>query len=127
MKSELFEEAWKQNRHVWESTKCLAQAMYLAGEQHQQSKIDELQANFDQHDQWLGQRNRDVQELNDIIAKHVAEKDELQKIINASNKVLESMRKELEHGHLSDDQYKTLSIYADDLEQALKGGSDEAK
>ncbi len=47
--------------------------------------------------------------------------DELQKIINASNKVLESMRKELEHGHLSDDQYKTLSIYADDLEQALKG------
>lgn len=47
--------------------------------------------------------------------------NELQKIINASNKVLGSMRKELEHGHLSDDQYKTLSIYADDLEQALKG------
>lgn len=37
MRSELFKEAWKQNRHVWESTKCLAQAMYLAGEQHQQS------------------------------------------------------------------------------------------
>lgn len=43
MRSELFEEAWKQNRHVWESTKCLAQAMYLAGEQHQQPKVDELQ------------------------------------------------------------------------------------
>ena len=43
MRSELFEEAWKQNRHVWESTKCLAQAMYFAGEKHQQSKVDELQ------------------------------------------------------------------------------------
>ena len=47
MKSELFEEAWKQNRHVWESTKCLAQAMYLAGEKHQQSKVDELQKRVD--------------------------------------------------------------------------------
>jgi len=47
MRSELFEEAWKQNRHVWESTKCLAQAMYLAGEQHQQSKVDELQKRVD--------------------------------------------------------------------------------
>ena len=47
MRSELFEEAWKQNRHVWESTKCLAQAMYLAGEQHQQAKNDELQKRVD--------------------------------------------------------------------------------
>ena len=47
MRSELFEEAWKQNRHVWESTKCLAQAMYLAGEQHQQSKVDELKKRLD--------------------------------------------------------------------------------
>lgn len=47
MRSELFEEAWKQNRHVWESTKCLAQAMYLAGEKHQQSKVDELQKRVD--------------------------------------------------------------------------------
>ena len=43
MRSELFEEAWNQNRHVWESTRCLAQAMYFAGEQHQQSKVDELE------------------------------------------------------------------------------------
>ena len=47
MGSELFEEAWKQNRHVWESTKCLAQAMYLAGEKHQQSKVDDLQKRVD--------------------------------------------------------------------------------
>lgn len=42
-----FEDAWKQNRHVWESTKCLAQAMYLAGEQHHQSKVDDLQKRVD--------------------------------------------------------------------------------
>lgn len=46
--SELFEEAWKQNRHEWESTRCLAQAMYLAGEQDQQSKVYELQKRLDE-------------------------------------------------------------------------------
>lgn len=58
--------------------------------QYQQSKVDELKANFDQHDQWLGQRNRDVQELNDIIAKHVTEKDELQKRVDAALKMISS-------------------------------------
>lgn len=38
-----FEEAWKANRHVWESTKNLAKAMYLAGEEAQQAKVEELQ------------------------------------------------------------------------------------
>ncbi len=54
MRSELFEDAWKQNRHVWESTKCLAQAMYLAGEKHQQSKVDELQKRVQFLEQELG-------------------------------------------------------------------------
>ena len=118
--------------------------------QHQQSKVDELQALFDQHDQWLGQRNRDVQELYDINIKHAAEKAELQKqVTNLDNRatkyaldamataklnaelrkrvdaaliVAQSIRKEIEHGHLSDDEAKTLASYADDLEQALKGG-----
>ena len=91
---------------------------------HQQSKIDRLQANFDQHDQWLGQRNRDVQELNDIIAKHVAEKDELQKRVDAVKQLIEEYRdpptedKTFQHA---------LSIVAYELEQALKGGFDEAK
>ncbi|WP_374047268.1 hypothetical protein [Acinetobacter baumannii] len=39
-----FEEVWKENRHVWESTKNLAKAMYLAGEEAQQSKVEELKA-----------------------------------------------------------------------------------
>ena len=50
--------------------------------------------------------------------------DELQNRVDDSNKVLESMRKEIEHGHLSDDESKTLSSYANDLEQALKGGNE---
>ena len=37
-----FEEAWKENRHVWESTKNLAKAMYLAGQQSRQAEVDQL-------------------------------------------------------------------------------------
>jgi len=44
---EKFEEAWKENRHVWESTKNLAKAMYLAGEEAQQAKLEELQKRLD--------------------------------------------------------------------------------
>lgn len=36
-----FDDAWKENRHVWESTKNLAKAMYLAGAQSKQAEIDE--------------------------------------------------------------------------------------
>ena len=79
--------------------------------QHQQSKIDKLQANFDQHDQWLGQRNKDVQELNDIIAKHAAEKNELQKRVDAALKMISS------NGGFA---WRSESI--SQLEQVLKGG-----
>lgn len=47
--------------------------------------------------------------------------DELQKRVDAVTNVLKSIRKEIEHGHLSDDESQTLSSYANDLEQALKG------
>lgn len=73
---------------------------------YRQTEVDELQK---QRDSFI--KAYEI-EMNESV--------ELQKIINASNKVLESMRKELEHGHLSDDQYKTLSSYTDDLEQAIK-------
>lgn len=53
--------------------------------------------------------------------KALDEKEELQKRVDASSKVLESIRKEIKHGHLSDDESQTLSSYANDLEQALKG------
>ena len=48
---------------------------------------------------------------------------ELQKRLDAALKVAQSIRKEIEHGHLSDDESQTLSSYANDLEQALKGGN----
>lgn len=47
--------------------------------------------------------------------------DELQKRLDAALIVAQSIRKEIEHGHLSDDEAKTLASYADDLEQAIKG------
>ena len=53
------------------------------------------------------------------------EVDELQKRVDSTLKVVQSMRNEVKHGHLSDDESQTLSGYANDLEQALKGGSNE--
>ena len=49
------------------------------------------------------------------------EVDELQKRVDSTLKVVQSMRNEVKHGHLSDDESQTLSSYANDLEQALKG------
>lgn len=37
-----FEESWKENRHLWESTKDLAQAMYLAGKAEQELELKRL-------------------------------------------------------------------------------------
>ena len=48
--------------------------------------------------------------------------DGLQKRVDSTLKVVQSMRNEVKHGHLSDDESQTLSSYANDLEQALKGG-----
>ena len=91
---------------------------------HQQSKVDELQANFDQHDQWLGQRNRDVQELNDIIAKHAAKNDELQKRVDAALKITSDNLQYVSQNHR--DIFKPLLMTMlrsfKELEQALKGG-----
>ena len=38
-----FDDSWKENRHVFESTKNLAKAMYLDGQQSRQAEVDELQ------------------------------------------------------------------------------------
>ncbi|MFW1826431.1 hypothetical protein [Acinetobacter sp. ULE_I092] len=49
-----FEEAWKENRHVWESSKNLAKAMYLAGQQSQQAEVDQLNKVLDERTkEWL--------------------------------------------------------------------------
>ena len=38
-----FEDSWKENRHVCDSTKNLAKVMYLDGQQSKQAEIEELQ------------------------------------------------------------------------------------
>jgi len=48
--------------------------------------------------------------------------DELQKRVNSTLKVVQSMRNEVKHGHMSDEEVQMLSSFADDLEQALKDG-----
>lgn len=49
-----FEEAWKENRHVWESSKNLAKAMYLAGQQSRQAELDQLNEVLDERTkEWL--------------------------------------------------------------------------
>ena len=86
-----------------------------------QAKVDELQANFDQYDQWLGQRNRDVQELSDIIKKHAAEKDELQKRVDAlKGLVIELKKLDMENGSIEITSEFVEEIICD-FEQALKG------
>lgn len=89
---------------------------------HQQSKVDELQKQLIEQDL----RIKRLIESEENIARgceswrNVCSK--LWKAEDAVTNVLKSIRKEIEHGHLSDDESKTLSSYANDLEQALKGG-----
>lgn len=80
----------------------------------QQSKVDELQKQLIDQGQRFNDQSQRVKDL-----EHKS--GELQKRVDASSKVLESIRKEIKHGHLSDDESQTLSSYANDLEQALKG------
>ena len=82
--------------------------------QHQQSKVDELQT------QLSLQRQR-VKAFEEELTNSRNYGDELQKRVDFTLKVVQSMRNEVKHGHLSDDESQTLSGYANDLEQALKG------
>ena len=105
-------------------------AFYL-GEQHQQSKVDELQ----KKNAWLSdvacrenKRANKLQEENvnttTLLGKTIQEKNELQKRVNSTLKVVQSMRNEVKHGHMSDEEVQMLSSFADDLEQALNGGGE---
>lgn len=63
--------------------------------QQWQSKCQELQKQYDQHDTWLLERNRDCNELYNISVKHVAEKAELQ---NRVDSLESTLKKCLLHG-----------------------------
>lgn len=79
-----------------------------------QDKVNDLQKQYDQHDKWLLERNRDCNELYNINAKHVAEKVELQKRVD---KALELMQKPVIVGEPA----KYVCARFKEIEQALKG------
>lgn len=66
-----FEEAWKENRHVWESSKNLAKAMYLAGQQSRQAELDQAYEDIETFVQ-AHQRECDIKVQ---IANELKEKD----------------------------------------------------
>ncbi|EMW6424553.1 hypothetical protein ACWQOK_004097, partial [Acinetobacter baumannii] len=72
---------------------------------------------FDQHDKLLLQRNKDVQELYDINAKHVAEKAELQKRVDEQGLIIAKVMS------IASDLQQSWAMFeiGKKLEQALKG------
>ena len=96
--------------------------------QHQQTKVDELQ----KKNAWLSdvaeRENKRANKLQEekvstttLLGKMIQEKNELQKRVDSTLKVVQSMRNEVKHGHMSDEEVQMLSSFADELEQALKG------
>ncbi|MGQ0692606.1 hypothetical protein ACT4WE_11910 [Acinetobacter baumannii] len=73
--------------------------------------IEGLQKQFDQHDKLLLQRNKDVQELYDINAKHVAEKAEMQKRVDKCQQIIQKW---------NGGGYDIFDVFKE-IEQALKG------
>lgn len=98
--------------HRYHASKSLALQVW----QHQQSKVDEIERIIKLRDQQL------TEEIG-LSTKYVAKSDELQKRVDATLKVVQSMRNEVKHGHMSDEEVQMLSSFAEELEQALKGGS----
>lgn len=95
------------------------------------AKSDELQKN----NAWLSgvacRENKRANKLQEekvstttLLGKTIQEKNELQKRVDSILKVVQSMRNEVKHGHMSDEEVQMLSSFADELEQALKGGED---
>ena len=96
-----FEDSWKENRHVCESTKNLAKVMYLDGQKSKQSEIEDLQKRVKE----LELINFDSELHFDAAKEHI---DDLQKRI-------EDALKELEYIHF----YKTQN--SDNAIKILKG------
>ncbi|WP_010117373.1 hypothetical protein [Acinetobacter sp. P8-3-8] len=106
-----FEEAWKENRHVWESTKNLAKAMYLAGQQSRQAEVDQLKGLLekDEYAHNLYYENANLQTL-------VEEKD---KRIESALYVLKGLK--AENDLWGCDQ---VEVQIEILEKALRGAND---
>lgn len=126
-----FEEAWKQNRHVWESTKNLAKAMYLSGQQSQQAKVEELQRrnqilndNIKEQGQKLVYQNEVIETQAEKLLGLRDEKAELQKMVDAAKYYMKNIFSgvaEVDQCHLGDLLDILDGEIVDELEQALKG------
>jgi len=115
----------KDGRFVREDSELSFTEIWLPAAEHQQRKIDEQQAKveelqnqFDQHDKWLLERNRDCNELYNINVKHAAEKAELQKRVDQQGLIIAKAMS------IASDLQKSWSMFkiGKKLEQALKGG-----
>ena len=106
----------------WDSQSCCDQDYvnnFKKGWESRQTEVDELTLQVAEMKSRLNDAYTDGQSA--MYTARQSKVDELQKRVDAVTNVLKSIRKELECGHLTDDEAKTLASYADDLEQALKG------
>lgn len=106
---------------IFDDGKYKIAAVQLACEifQEKQTEVDELTLQVAEMKSRLNDAYTDGQSA--MYAARQSKIDELQKRVDFTLKVVQSMRNEVKHGHLSDDESQTLSSYANDLEQALKG------
>ncbi|HAV2815966.1 hypothetical protein [Acinetobacter baumannii] len=108
-----FEEAWKQNRHVWESTKNLAKAMYIAGEQSQQAKVEEANAKAQM---CRDEKNHEINRWSAVCK----ERDELQKRVDSLTQTMEELLEEMKYPTATYEEVIVCGVGL--LEQALKVG-----
>lgn len=77
-----FDDSWKENRHVFESTKNLAKAMYLDGQQSKQDEVDELQKSLNIYQE-------KVMKIQIAISNRLGDDDQLDYVLNYFDKILE--------------------------------------
>ncbi|WP_228147656.1 hypothetical protein [Acinetobacter baumannii] len=112
-----FEEVWKENRHVWESTKNLAKAMYLAGEEAQQAKVEELEGKLKQAYEDVDTFAEAYERECGFKAQLAKDKAELQKRVDQQGLIIANVMS------IASDLQKSWSMFeiGKKLEQALKG------
>jgi len=65
-KDEDFEKAWQENRHIWESTKNLAKAMFCAGQAKAQA-VPEVATIGNELQSWVAVHSFAAKDGNDIV------------------------------------------------------------
>ena len=112
-----FEEAWKENRHVWESTKNLAKAMYLAGQQSRRAEIDQLKSLLEK-DEYA--HNLYYENLN--LQTSIDEKDErIEELEMWIKGQIETLKCASKSRVYTEREQNLMLSQADDLEKALRG------